>query len=125
LWAAQRTPGPRLEPGPTTSLVALDELVHPPAGNPVVPGHLRLRPALLLDRRNHQPPQRHVPPPEFEVCTMSRDRGELCRETRHCRGHGFLSCFASSWTLRRHAGGTIVCRASSSWSRGPASVPHR
>ena len=43
------------------------ELVDPPPGHPVVPGHLGLRPSLDPDRRDHEPRQRHRPPLRPEV----------------------------------------------------------
>jgi hypothetical protein len=44
-----------------------DELVHPPPGHPVVPGHHGLGSSLDQHRRDHQPRQRHRPPPWLEV----------------------------------------------------------
>jgi len=72
--AVVRPPGPGLEPGVAPSLVSGDQLMNPPARHPVVPSHPALRQALHLDRRYHQPTQRHTPPP---CC-----RCALCRATR-------------------------------------------
>jgi hypothetical protein len=89
-WGATRAPvrppGPRLEPGLTLGVEAPAELVDPPRRDAVGPAHLRLRPSLDPDRRDHQPRQRHRPTPRDEVGTMSRDRPELSPENRHCRG---------------------------------------
>jgi hypothetical protein len=64
---ARGAPGARLEPGLTLGIEPLDDLLDPPPGHPVVPGHLRLGPPQLLDRRDHQPPHRYRPPPSIEV----------------------------------------------------------
>ena len=57
------TPRPRLEPRLALGLEPPDELMDPAPREPVVSRHRRLRPPLDQDRRDHQPCQRHPPPP--------------------------------------------------------------
>ncbi len=67
-------PRPGLETGLTLCIEASDELVDPLPGEPVVAGHLRLRPPLDPDRGDHEPCHRHRPPPLDPGC-------KRCRET--------------------------------------------
>src|SRR6266536_4901510 len=83
-------PGPWLQPGLALGVEAPAKFVDPPPRHPTVPGHVGLRPSLDPERGDHQLPKRHRPPLSSEVGTMSRDRVELCCETRHCRGHSDL-----------------------------------
>src|SRR5829696_7635227 len=59
--------------GNTLGVETFDQQLHPEPGNPVVPGHLTLGPALHSDRGNDQLSHRHVAPP--------KKRCQLCPET--------------------------------------------
>ena len=63
----------------------MSAVLNAPLGASVIASHDGLGPSLDPDRGAHEPRQRHPAPLSPEVCTMSRDRWELCPETRHSR----------------------------------------
>jgi hypothetical protein len=76
-----------LQPGLALAIEPPAQLVDPPRRQAQLTGDLRLRASLHPDRGDHEPRQRNRLLPPTGVGTMSRDRTELCRELRHCRGH--------------------------------------
>ena len=83
--ARTRPSGPRLKAHLTLGIEPADELVDPPSGDPVVPSHHRLGSPLDPDPVTTSRASDISHPSRPEVCTMSRDRWELCPETRHSR----------------------------------------
>src|SRR5829696_5237629 len=103
--------------GNTLGVETFDQQLHPEPGNPVVPGHLTLGPALHSDRGNDQLSHRHVAPPK-KRCQLCPETGAKGLSGKRCKWPNTLSCgLARKGRYDRNTGGgesTITKRSDGS-----------